>query len=61
MDRTLTPGLMDRNIETLCLEKQETVKSDNPISRHGDFHQKNTPEKGLYEETMINNFASGIN
>ena len=53
--------LMDRSIETLCLEKQETVKSENPISRRGCFHKRKRARKRLYEETMINNFASGIN
>ena len=63
MDSTLTPGnlLWIGAIETLCLEKQETVRSDNPILTTCRFPSKNAPEKGIYEETMINNFASGIN
>ena len=49
--------LINRGIETLCLEKRENVRSDNPILTTWRFPSKKRARKGLYEETMINNFA----
>jgi len=50
---------MDR-LGHYALRNKKTVRSENPIPRHGDFHHKKSARKGLYEETMINNFASEL-
>ena len=39
--------LTNGSIETLCLEKRETVRSNNSILRHVDFHQKRARKRNL--------------
>ena len=45
MDSTLTPGWWIGVLRHYALRNKKTVKSENPIPRHGDFHQKKAPEK----------------